>query len=140
MKRPRLLFGASGTCWPQLGGASGMLYRTGVVVAPYRGISGDGSDAATRRGVEGTRRPKWTFDRWLERELLEAKERITKMRLNDFLWNYFDGRGVVEFNARVYLKDVLSSPTKFIHEEVSLSTIKASPPYQELKKSVRRCP
>ncbi|PWU88108.1 putative retrotransposon hot spot (RHS) protein [Trypanosoma cruzi] len=51
-KRPRLSFGASDICWPQLGGASGMLHRTGVVMAPRRGISGDGSDAAARRGVE----------------------------------------------------------------------------------------
>ncbi|KAF8301600.1 retrotransposon hot spot protein (RHS), putative, partial [Trypanosoma cruzi] len=33
-KQPRVYFGASGTCWPQLGGASGMLHRTGVVMAP----------------------------------------------------------------------------------------------------------
>ncbi|RNC40001.1 retrotransposon hot spot (RHS) protein, partial [Trypanosoma cruzi] len=46
-EQPRLFFGASGTCWPQLGGASGMLRRTGVVVAP-RGGFGDGSDAAAR--------------------------------------------------------------------------------------------
>ncbi|RNF12707.1 retrotransposon hot spot protein (RHS) [Trypanosoma cruzi] len=44
-KQPRVSFGASGTCWPQLGGASGMLHRTGVVMAPRRG-SCDGSDAA----------------------------------------------------------------------------------------------
>ncbi|RNF08273.1 retrotransposon hot spot (RHS) protein, partial [Trypanosoma cruzi] len=55
-KQPRVSFGASGTCWPQLGGASGMLYCTGVVMAPRRG-SCDGSDDAVRRGVEGTRQP-----------------------------------------------------------------------------------
>ncbi|RNC40878.1 retrotransposon hot spot (RHS) protein [Trypanosoma cruzi] len=46
-KQPRVSFGASGTCWPRLGGASGMLHRTGVVMAPRRG-SCDGSDAAAR--------------------------------------------------------------------------------------------
>ncbi|PWU84245.1 putative retrotransposon hot spot protein (RHS) [Trypanosoma cruzi] len=60
-KQPRLSFGASSTCWPQLGGASGMLHRTGVVMAPRSGIPGDGSDAAARRGVEETRRPNWTM-------------------------------------------------------------------------------
>ncbi|RNC51659.1 retrotransposon hot spot (RHS) protein [Trypanosoma cruzi] len=131
-KQPRLSFGASGTCWPQLGGASGMLHRTGVVMAPRRG-SGDGSDAATRRGVEETRQPQWTFSSSVKDILLKGKERITNMRLNDFLRNYFDGRGVEEFNENVYMKDFLSSPNEFIQDEVLLSTIKASPPYQELK-------
>ncbi|RNC34598.1 retrotransposon hot spot protein (RHS) [Trypanosoma cruzi] len=49
-KQPRVSFGAGGTCWPQLGGASGMLHRTGVVMAPRRG-SCDGSDAAARHAV-----------------------------------------------------------------------------------------
>ncbi|PWV01003.1 putative retrotransposon hot spot protein (RHS,) [Trypanosoma cruzi] len=133
-KQPRLCFGASGTCWPQLGGVSGMLHRTGVVMAPRRGISDDASDAAVCGGVEETQRPKWTFDSWLDKILLEEKEHTMKMWLNDFLRNYFGGRGVEEFNENVYMKDFLSSPNKFIKDEVLLDTIKASPPYQELKK------
>ncbi|PWV20341.1 putative retrotransposon hot spot protein (RHS) [Trypanosoma cruzi] len=132
-KQPRLPFGASGTCWPQLDGASGLLHCTGVVMAPRRGSCG-GSHAATCKGVEERQRPKWTFDSRLERVLLEGKERITNMRLNDFLRNYFDGRGVEEFNENVYMKDFLSSPNEFIQGEVLLSTVEASPPYQELKK------
>ncbi|PWV08615.1 putative retrotransposon hot spot protein (RHS) [Trypanosoma cruzi] len=104
-KQPRLSFGASGTCRPRLGGASGMLHRTGVVMAPCSG-SGDGFVAATCRGVAETQQPKWTLDSWLDKVLLEGKERITKMRLNDFLRNYFDGSGVVEFNERVYVEEV----------------------------------
>ncbi|RNC39086.1 retrotransposon hot spot (RHS) protein [Trypanosoma cruzi] len=57
-RQPRVSFGASGTCWPQLGGASGMLHRTGVVMAPRRGISGDGSDAAARHVAESKERPQ----------------------------------------------------------------------------------
>ncbi|PWV00928.1 putative retrotransposon hot spot protein (RHS) [Trypanosoma cruzi] len=110
-----------------------MLHRTGVVMAPRRG-SGDGSDAATRRGVEETRQPQWTLESRLDEVLLKGKERITNMRLNDFLRNYFDGRGVEEFNENVYMKEFLSSPNEFIQDEVLLSTIKASPSYQELRK------
>ncbi|KAF8278490.1 putative retrotransposon hot spot (RHS) protein [Trypanosoma cruzi] len=132
-KHPRVSFGASGTCCPQLGGASGMLHRTGVVMAPRRG-SCDGSDAAARRVVEGMRRPNWTHDGRLDKLLLEGKERITNMRLNEFLRNYFDGRGVEEFNENVYMKDFLGGPNEFIQDEVLLRTIEASPPYQELKK------
>ncbi|RNC41381.1 retrotransposon hot spot (RHS) protein [Trypanosoma cruzi] len=90
--------------------------------------------AATCRGVEETQRTKWTLDSWLDKVLLEEKERIMEMPLNDFLRNYFDGRGVGEFNARVHMEDFLISPTKFIKEEVLLDTIKASSSYQELKK------
>ncbi|RNF03042.1 putative retrotransposon hot spot (RHS) protein [Trypanosoma cruzi] len=58
-KQPRVSFGASGACWPQLGGASGMLYRTGVVMAPRRG-SCDVSDAAARHVVGSKVWPQWT--------------------------------------------------------------------------------
>ncbi|RNC41443.1 retrotransposon hot spot protein (RHS), partial [Trypanosoma cruzi] len=133
-KQPRLSFGASGTCWPQLGGASGMLHRTGVVMAPRRGIAGDGFDAAACGGVEETQRPEWTLDSRLDKILLGEKEHTMKMRLNDFLRNYFDGRGVVECYRNAYMEDFLSSPNEFIKDEVLLDTIKASPPYQELKK------
>ncbi|KAF5216897.1 hypothetical protein ECC02_010294 [Trypanosoma cruzi] len=90
--------------------------------------------AAAHIRVEETRQPQWTLDSRLDKVLLEGKERITKMRLNDFLRNYFDGRGVEEFNENVYMKYFWSSPNDFIQDEVLLSTIKASPPYQELKK------
>ncbi|RNF02130.1 retrotransposon hot spot (RHS) protein [Trypanosoma cruzi] len=79
-KQPRLSFGASGTCWPQLGGVSGMPHRTGVVMTPCRG-SCDGFDAAVRRGVEVW--PQWTMS-------------STNMRLSDFLWNYVGGRAAVD--------------------------------------------
>ncbi|PWU89806.1 putative retrotransposon hot spot protein (RHS) [Trypanosoma cruzi] len=132
-KQPRVSLGASGTCWPQLGGVSGMLCRTGVVIAPCSG-SCDGSDAAARHVAGSKERPQWTLDSWLDKVLLEGKERITKMRLNDFPRNYFDGRGVEEFNENVTMKEFLISPNEFIKDEVLLSTTKALPSYQELKK------
>ncbi|PWU93960.1 putative retrotransposon hot spot protein (RHS,) [Trypanosoma cruzi] len=82
-KQPRVSFGASGTCWPQLGGVSGMLHRTGVVMAPRRGISGDSSDAAARHVVGSEVWPQWTMG-------------STNMRLGDFLWNYVGGRAAVD--------------------------------------------
>ncbi|RNF02702.1 retrotransposon hot spot (RHS) protein [Trypanosoma cruzi] len=103
-----------------------MLHRTGVVMAPRRG-SCDGFDAAVRRGVEETRRPEWALDSRLDEVLLEEKERITNMRLNDFLWNHFDSRGVEEFNENVIMEDFLGGPNEFIKDEVLLSTIEASP-------------
>ncbi|PWU97174.1 putative retrotransposon hot spot protein (RHS) [Trypanosoma cruzi] len=90
--------------------------------------------AATCRRVEETQRTKWTLDSWLRQVLLEEKKRTMEMPLNDFLRNYFDGRGVGEFNAWVHMEEFLIRPTKFIKDEVLLDTIKASPSYQELKK------
>ncbi|PWU85534.1 putative retrotransposon hot spot protein (RHS) [Trypanosoma cruzi] len=130
-KKPRVSFGASGTCWPQLGGASGTLHHTGVVMAPCSSSSVV-SDAAARRGVAETRRTNWTIDSWRHKVLLEGKERIRKVRLDGLLCNYIDGGAVVEFYRRPICGGFSISSTKFIHEEVLLSTIKASPPYQEI--------
>ncbi|PWU85223.1 putative retrotransposon hot spot protein (RHS,) [Trypanosoma cruzi] len=79
-KQPRVSFGASGTCWPQLGGASGTPHRTGVVMAPRRG-SCDGSGRCSTERSEVW--PQWTMS-------------STNMRLNDFLWNYVGGRAAVD--------------------------------------------
>ncbi|KAF5216894.1 Retrotransposon hot spot protein [Trypanosoma cruzi] len=102
-------------------------------MVPRRG-SCDGSDAAARRGVEEIRQPQWTLDSRLDKVLQEGKERITNMRLNDFLRNYFGGWGVEEFNENVSMEELLISSTNIIYDEVLLRTIEASPPYQELKK------
>ncbi|PWU87963.1 putative retrotransposon hot spot protein (RHS) [Trypanosoma cruzi] len=88
-------FGASGACWPQLGGATGMLHRTGVVVAPRRG-SCDGSDAAARRVAGSKVWPRWTMSSTVEEILQEENTSSTNMRLSDFLWNYVGGRAAVD--------------------------------------------
>ncbi|RNC40060.1 retrotransposon hot spot (RHS) protein [Trypanosoma cruzi] len=93
-KQPRVSFGASGTCWPQLGGASGMLHRTGVVVAPCSS-SGDGSDAAARHVAGSKVWPQWTMS-------------STNMMLNDFLWNYVGGRAAVDERLQCDDGDVCS--------------------------------
>ncbi|PWV11519.1 putative retrotransposon hot spot protein (RHS) [Trypanosoma cruzi] len=107
-KQPRLSFGASGTCWPQLGGASGMLHHTGVVMAPRSGIPGDVSDAATRRGVEETQQPKWTMSSSVKEMLQEGNTSSTNMRLSDFLWNYVGGRAAVDERLQCDDGDVCS--------------------------------
>ncbi|PWU91049.1 putative retrotransposon hot spot protein (RHS) [Trypanosoma cruzi] len=81
-KQPRVSFGASGTCRPQLGGASGMLHRTGVVMAPRVALVMV-SDAAARHVAGSKVWPQWTMS-------------STNMRLSDFLWNYVGGRAAVD--------------------------------------------
>ncbi|RNC38128.1 retrotransposon hot spot (RHS) protein [Trypanosoma cruzi] len=94
-KQPRLPFGASDICWPQLGGASGMLHRTGVVMAPRRG-SRDGSDAAARHVAGSKQRPQWTMSSSVKDILLEGSTLRTDMKLNDFLRRNLGGKGVVK--------------------------------------------
>ncbi|PWU84168.1 putative retrotransposon hot spot (RHS) protein [Trypanosoma cruzi] len=103
-KQPRVSFGASGTCWPQLGGASGMLHRTGVVMAPRRGISGDGSDAAARHVVGSELWPQWTIS-------------STKMKLSDFLWNYVGGRAAVDKDHNVTMQVFVQEPDGYVQDQ-----------------------
>ncbi|EKF98844.1 retrotransposon hot spot (RHS) protein, putative, partial [Trypanosoma cruzi] len=132
-KQPRLSFGASEICWPQLGGASGMLHRTGVVMAPRRGISGDGSDAAARRGVEGTRRPEWTMSSTVEDVLLGGDTLSTDMKLNDFLRNYVGGRAAVGEDHNVTMQVFVQEPGAYVKKQQLLRIIFNLTEYQELE-------
>ncbi|KAF5214468.1 hypothetical protein ECC02_012928 [Trypanosoma cruzi] len=131
-KQPRVYFGASGTCWPQLGGASGMLHRTGVVMAPRSGIPGDGSDAATRRGVEA-QQPKWTMSSSVEDILLGGDTLSTDMKLNDFLRNYVGGRAAVGEDHNVTMQVFLQEPDAYVQNQRLLRIIFNLTEYQELK-------
>ncbi|PWU83047.1 putative retrotransposon hot spot (RHS) protein [Trypanosoma cruzi] len=75
--------------------ASGMLHRTGVLMAPRSG-SCDGSDAATRHGVEGTQQPKWTMS-------------STNMRLSDSF-------GIMLAAGRPLMKDYNVTMEMFVRE------------------------
>ncbi|RNC38103.1 putative retrotransposon hot spot (RHS) protein, partial [Trypanosoma cruzi] len=132
-KQPRLSFGASSTCWPQLGGASGMLHRTGVVMAPRSGIPGDGSDAAARRGVEETRRPNWTMSSSVKDILLEGSTLRTDMKLNDFLRNYVGGRAAVGEDHNVTMQVFVQEPDAYVQDQRLLRIIFNLTEYQALE-------
>ncbi|PWU99947.1 putative retrotransposon hot spot (RHS) protein [Trypanosoma cruzi] len=131
-KQPRLSFGASGTCWPQLGGASGTLHRTGAVMAPRRG-SCDGSDAAARRVVEGTRQPQWTMSSTVKDVLLGGDTLSTDMKLNDFLRNYVGGRAVVGKDHNVTMQVFVQEPDAYVKKQQLLRIIFNLTEYQELE-------
>ncbi|EKF99659.1 retrotransposon hot spot (RHS) protein, putative [Trypanosoma cruzi] len=134
-KQSRLFFGANDICWPQLGGASGMLHRTGVVMAPCRG-SCDGSDAAARRGVEETRQPQWTMSSRVEEILLggsTSRTDISDMKLNDFLRSNLGEEWILDTNENVTMQEFFQDPEMFFQNERLLRTIKASPSYQVLE-------
>ncbi|KAF5219859.1 hypothetical protein ECC02_007186 [Trypanosoma cruzi] len=131
-KQPRVSFGAGGTCWPQLGGASGMLHRTGVVLAPRSGIPGDGSDAATRRGVEA-QQPKWTMSSSVEDMLLEGSTNWTNMKLNDFLRSYLGGTAAVDEDLNVTMQAFVRRPNAYVQEPQLLEGIINLTEYQALE-------
>ncbi|KAF5217670.1 hypothetical protein ECC02_009442 [Trypanosoma cruzi] len=132
-KQPRVSFGAGGACWPQLGGASGMLHRTGVVMAPRSGIPGDGSDAATRRGVEGTQQPKWTMGSTVKDILLGGDTLNTDMKLNDYLWDYVGGRAAVDEDHNVTMEAFVQEPDDYVQDQQLLRIIFNLTEYQVYK-------
>ncbi|PWU84175.1 putative retrotransposon hot spot (RHS) protein [Trypanosoma cruzi] len=132
-KQPRVSFGASGTCWPQLGGASGMLHRTGVVMAPHSGISGDGSDAAARNAVGSKQRPQWTINSSIEDILLGGDTLSTDMKLNDFLRNYVGGRAAVDEDSNVTMQVFVRRPNAYVQDQRLLEEIFNLTEYQVYK-------
>ncbi|PWU83921.1 putative retrotransposon hot spot (RHS) protein [Trypanosoma cruzi] len=134
-KQPRLSFGASGTCWPHLGGVSGMLHRTGVVMAPCSSSSVV-SDAAARRGVEGTSRPEWTMSSTVEDVLLGGSTLSTEMKLSDFLRSNLGGRAVVDADHKVTMEEFVRRPNAYVQDQRLLRRIFNLTAYQELKREL----
>ncbi|PWV06162.1 putative retrotransposon hot spot (RHS) protein [Trypanosoma cruzi] len=120
---PRLSFGASDTCWPQLGGASGMLHRTGVVMTPRSGIPGDVSDAAARHVAGSKQRPQWTMSSSVKDTLLEGSTLRTDMKLNDFLRSKLGGKGVVKKNENVAMEVFVQEPDAYVKNQQLLEGI-----------------
>ncbi|PWU95738.1 putative retrotransposon hot spot protein (RHS,) [Trypanosoma cruzi] len=121
-KQLRLFFGASGTCWPQLGGASGMLHRTGVVMAPRRG-SCDGSDAAARHVAGSKHRPQWTMSSYIEDILLEGSTLSTSIKLKDFLRSKLGDEWVVKRKGDVIMEVFVQKPDAYVKKQQLLELI-----------------
>ncbi|PWV09265.1 putative retrotransposon hot spot protein (RHS) [Trypanosoma cruzi] len=122
-KQLRVSFGASGIFWPQLGGTSGLLHRTGVVMAPRRG-SCDGSDAAARHVVGSKVWPRWTMS-------------STNVRLSDFLWNYVGGRAAVDEDYNVTMEMFVQEPDDYVQDQRLLEEILNLTAYQALEAITR---
>ncbi|EKG06739.1 retrotransposon hot spot (RHS) protein, putative, partial [Trypanosoma cruzi] len=104
-----------------------------------RSVLEGGTDqlAATRRRMEEARQPQWTLDSRVEDVLQEATARSTNMKLGDFLWQNFGGRGVVDTNRDVLLKELLKDPTRYIRDEGVLNEIHASSHYERVRNDLR---
>ncbi|KAF5215099.1 hypothetical protein ECC02_012234 [Trypanosoma cruzi] len=109
-----------------------MLHRTGVVMAPRSGIPGDGSDAATRRGVEGMRRPPWTMSSTVE-DILLGGDTNTDMKLNDYLWDYVGGTAAVGEDHNVTMEMFVQEPDDYVQDQQLLRIIFNLKEYQVYK-------
>ncbi|EKF27517.1 retrotransposon hot spot (RHS) protein, putative, partial [Trypanosoma cruzi marinkellei] len=130
--QPRLPFGAIGTCWPPLGGASGMLCRTVFAMAPRSG-SGDGSDAAARHVAGSKERPRWTPDSRVEDVLLDGHTLSTKMKLNDFLRSYVGSIAAVDEDHNVTMPVFAQEPYAYVYDQQLLGEILNLTEYQLYK-------
>ncbi|PWU96076.1 putative retrotransposon hot spot (RHS) protein [Trypanosoma cruzi] len=135
-RQSRMSFGASGTCWPQLGGASGMLHRTGVVMAPRRGIPDDGSDAAARHVAGSKVWPQWTMSSSVEDILLGGSNNSTDMKLNDFLRSNLGDEWVVERKGNVIMEVFVQEPDAYVQDQRLLRIIFNLTEYQEMEREL----
>ncbi|EKF31152.1 retrotransposon hot spot (RHS) protein, putative [Trypanosoma cruzi marinkellei] len=104
-----------------------------------RGISGDGSDAATRREVEEARRPQWTMSSTVEDILLEGDTLIRKMKLIDFLLNYFGGMAVVDERCNVAMEGFDQQLDDYVQDQRLLRRIFNLTEYKELEAISKLC-
>ncbi|EKG02169.1 retrotransposon hot spot (RHS) protein, putative [Trypanosoma cruzi] len=110
-----------------------MLHCTGVVMAPRRGISCDGSDAAARHVVGSKQRPQWTMNSSVKDILLEGSTLRTDMKLNDFLRSYLGGRAVVGKDHNVTMQAFVQEPGAYVKKQQLLRIIFNLTEYQELE-------
>ncbi|PWU90458.1 putative retrotransposon hot spot protein (RHS,) [Trypanosoma cruzi] len=75
--------------------------------------------------LRGTQEMKFTISTNIEDVLFKGRVRVKEMRLNDFLTRELDGRGVVDTNRDVLLKEFFKDPTKYIRDKGALNEMQA---------------
>ncbi|PWU90298.1 putative retrotransposon hot spot protein (RHS) [Trypanosoma cruzi] len=84
-----------------------------------------------------TQEMKFTISTNIEEVLFKGRARVNEMRLNDFLTRELDGRGIVDTNRDVLLKEFFKDPTKYIRDKGVLNEIQASGRYLSMKRAVK---
>ncbi|EAN93643.1 putative retrotransposon hot spot (RHS) protein [Trypanosoma cruzi] len=130
--RPETVLGGNGE-----GPASTVPQGNGRRMARPESEGDTDQPAATHIRMEEAQQPQWTLDRRVEDVLLEATARSTNMKLNDFLWRNLGGRGVVDTNRNVLLREFLKDPTRYIRDEGLLNEIHASSHYKRIRNDLR---
>ncbi|PWU89967.1 putative retrotransposon hot spot protein (RHS) [Trypanosoma cruzi] len=84
-----------------------------------------------------TQEMKFTISTNIEEVLFNGRARVNEMRLNDFLTRELDGRGIVDTNRDVLLKEFFKDPTKYIRDKGALNEIQASGRYLSMKRAAK---
>ncbi|EKF99068.1 retrotransposon hot spot (RHS) protein, putative, partial [Trypanosoma cruzi] len=93
--------------------------------------------AATHIRVEERKQPQWTMSSTVKDILLEGSTNRTEMKLNYFLAMELDGRGAMDTNWSVLLKEFFKDPKKYICDAGVLNEIQASDRYKRMERAVR---
>ncbi|EKG07773.1 retrotransposon hot spot (RHS) protein, putative [Trypanosoma cruzi] len=87
--------------------------------------------------LRGTQEMKFTISTTIEEVLFKGRVRVKEKKLNDFLTMELDGRGVVDTNRNVLLKEFFKNPTKYIRDKGVLNEIQATDAYARMERAVR---
>ncbi|RNC51925.1 retrotransposon hot spot (RHS) protein [Trypanosoma cruzi] len=80
---------------------------------------------------------KFIISTTIEDVLFKGRVRVNEKKLNDFLTRELDGRGVVDKNRSVLLKEFFKDPKKYIRDKGALKEIQASDRYLSMQRAVR---
>ncbi|EAN98325.1 retrotransposon hot spot (RHS) protein, putative, partial [Trypanosoma cruzi] len=69
--------------------------------------------------------------------IFQGRARVHKMKLNKFLMRELDGRGVVDANRNVLLKEFFKDPARYFRDAGVLGEIQATDAYAEMEGAVR---
>ncbi|PWV04376.1 putative retrotransposon hot spot protein (RHS) [Trypanosoma cruzi] len=87
--------------------------------------------------LRGTQEMEFTISTIIEDVLFKGGVRVKEKKLNDFLTMELGGRGVVDTNRSVLLKEFFKDPTKYIRVKGVLKEIQASDDYARMEGAVR---
>ncbi|RNC39941.1 putative retrotransposon hot spot (RHS) protein [Trypanosoma cruzi] len=80
---------------------------------------------------------EFTISTTIEDVLFKGRVRVKEKKLNDFLTRELDGRGVVDANRSVLLKEFFKDHTKYIRDKGALNEIQATGAYARMERTVR---
>ncbi|PWU89956.1 putative retrotransposon hot spot (RHS) protein [Trypanosoma cruzi] len=80
---------------------------------------------------------KFTLSTTIEDVLFKGRVRVNEMKLNDFLTRELGGRGVVDTNRDVLLKEFFKNPNKYIRDKGALKEIQITDAYARMKRAVK---
>ncbi|PWU93959.1 putative retrotransposon hot spot protein (RHS,) [Trypanosoma cruzi] len=69
--------------------------------------------------------------------LFKGRARVKEMKLNDLLTRELDGRGALDTNRDVLLKEFSKDPNKYIRDKGALNEMQASGRYLSMKRAVK---